>query len=1323
MSNPGNVLDPVAISLAGVHSIEASAGTGKTYTITTLYLRYLLELQMPVDRILVTTFTDAATAELRGRLRERIAAARELIEAFDDEVTATAAADSGDIDGQLFLILKRAGAWQSNSRERQIDRLEAALLSFDQAPVFTIHGFCNRVLQELVFETGTQFNLELVSSVDDLIEESVHDFIARHWCGPDPQLTRWLRLDETLHASLSRAAREAAENPSFRIVPDSTADDSDDSYRPDHTQRRSGVSRTNDIESRVPDRRCAPSGLLSLLEQPVVTQVESLLEELAELWPQAQAEIRASLFAAREAGMLHSRNLGGANQIEAGLEFVDALGRTKAIALFRIGSKTNRKTGETELDIPPAQRRLATSSLESNTKKAFAGQTPQHRIFDLSDELLAMLPQVQAIQRQLQRTLLVSVARETREHVEQRKRELGIMSFGDLLHQVDSALAGPQGELLLEQLRERYHVALVDEFQDTDPVQFRIFSRVFHEAATTICDAGESSRAFVMIGDPKQSIYRFRGADLQAYLQATRQTPASNRHSMGTNWRTDQSLVQAVQRVFETASDPFMDHDIVVPPIAAQFDDRLTEPSALIVTLVPRPDDCADESVPKNDVALNGVASRVAADIAADLARELVIPDRHGGQRPVRPSDIAVLARTGKHLRAIQAALRELGIPSVLQTDDSVYASNEAAALCHVLKAVLSPGSPTLMANALQTAVFGLTASQLVALTHDADQLAEWSERFREWNQTWHRDGIMVMWRRLLDNQNTIVRLTGQVSGERQITNLLHLGELLHRHATENHTGPDALLRWFELQVSDPRPRDDEAQLRLETDADAVQLCTIHKSKGLEWPIVYCPTLWAYRDPNWRRPSVLLSRMGANDSTLDIPEIDVGSELLDDRIALNISQEHAEERRLLYVALSRARHQCHLHWTAARDAFQTALGQIVTDGQKTSGKESDDEIETMLQRWLRRLNVDRTELRGIDFESPEAVPFDASSDRRPGVAADHWKCRPVTRRPIEAATQTSFTAMARSFDTGADVAFADRDANAPGWRVAESALPTSITELPLARMPGGVGIGTLVHDVFEAMLTSDWDNVRQDEALTEHVGQQLRERMPRVQLDERWHEPLTDAVTRCLTLPLTDSDAPLRLIETARSRLVCELPFVLSCGNWHSPGGFGSSFNSTGFTSEALAAALESSSSGDDRLDSLLREYASRIQLMTAPPVRGFLAGFIDLVVEHDGRWFLLDYKTNQLGPTAADYSTAALQDAMIEHDYLLQMLLYCVALQRHLQRRKPDFDWDRDFGGVVYLFVRGLAENAPPGSGLFFARPQAALIQRLSNILSREDN
>lgn len=1287
MSAPRRILDPLNIPLNGVHSIEASAGTGKTYTITTLYLRYVLEAQQPVDQILVTTFTEAATSELRTRLHERMTAARKLVTECPD---GQAARDIGS-DGVLVEILERSGAWQSPARTRILDRLEAALLSFDQAPVFTIHGFCNRILQELVFETGSSFSSELVSSVDDLIDEAVRDFVTRHWCDSSPDLTRWLQMDPTLLSSLTKAAKQAAENPACAIVPESTA---------------------------------TSTGQL-IPEEPVSQQVSALLQELACLWPVAGREIRDLLFAARSTNLLNKQWHGKPGQIEESLDFLNILARTQAPSLLSITPQENGAK------VKPEQRRLSQQYLVRSTKAALRDQAPRHRVFEIIDELLALAGDIHRIRTRLRRQLLADIAVATRQCVTRRKRELGIMSFSDLLHQVDRALTGPHGTALLNQLQARYHVAMVDEFQDTDPIQFRIFHRVFHEAAASPDPGEQSSRAFVMIGDPKQSIYRFRGADLQAYLEATRTTPGANRHTMGTNWRSDRSLVRAVQRVFETADNPFLDDSISIAPVDAHADDRLPESDALIVTLVPGPPPRGKNTAPNRNDALQATAAHVAADLSALLQSGQTVPDSDGRQRPLRASDIAVLARNGSHLRAIQDALNELRIPSVLQSDDSVFDSREAEALVHVLRAILNPGSPALLANALQTPVFGRSAVELTEILRDAGRLAETADRFRNWNLAWHREGLIVMWRRLLDEEETVARLAGLVSGERQITNFLHLAELLHRHAMENSTGPDELLRWLESQVSDPDRNDDESQLRLETDANAIQLCTIHKSKGLEWPIVFCPTLWWHQDPGSRTLDVLLSRLGQGSRILDTPEIDVGSDLMDDRVAMHWSQEQAEDRRLLYVALTRARHQCHVHWIAAQDAFRSALGQIITQGDTSAGTDSDDAIAVLLERWLRRLNVERVSLRRISDNDPATtlpapsddalIPAAASAPDDFHAASAQWQCRAVTRRSIDAASQTSFTSMTAAL-TGQHLQHGDGTDTSDSPPAAADDESCSDSLLPLAAMPGGTRIGTLVHDVMETLLTSDWDETRQDGRLPDRADSHLADGMLEIPLDDRWRAPLAAAIHQCLTRPLRAGTTSLRLCDIPQRQLKCEFPFVLGTGNWKTPSTASGSLSGTGFRADDLADALMSAAGTTDApFRQLLRDYAPRLREVDAPAVRGFLSGFIDLVAVADGKWYVVDYKTNWLGSTVDDYAPDALRETMVRHDYVLQLLLYCVALRHHLRRHRPSCDWDTEFGGVFYLFMRGFADGTDPDAGVFYAKPGAELIDGLSAVLSPE--
>lgn len=1246
------MFDPLQMPLSGVHSIAASAGTGKTFTITTLYLRLLLEGGCSSDQILVTTFTEAATSELRDRLRGRLNEALQLLRSISEESHPRAGSDDDfpdpkdKADPQLVKLLEQAGAWDEDSDSRIIERIEDALLSFDQAPVFTIHGFCSRVLQELVFESGTRFNVELVASLDEQIREGVDDFVAQSWAVENSLIERWLPLTSSLYGKIQEVAGTVMDNPSLGIVPDS--DDFDE-----------------------------------LLNSEFLTSADRLLDQLTKVWTEERAAIRKLIDAAMQNGVLNKTSYKTADQIEKSMAFVDSLVESRSLTDFKW--KKDKLDGD--------QKRLTQDGLEAGTKKEFRGSTPQHQAFSLLQDVADLSREFSRVQKEIESRLLARAGRFVREHVAKRRGERGIMSFGDLLHKVDEALDGRQKELLLEGLREKYRVALVDEFQDTDPVQYRIFSRVFREAAA-ISDP-EVDRAFIMIGDPKQSIYRFRGADLAAYLEAEQKTPVEHRHNMGTNWRSDRSLVNSVQAVFESVTNPFLNKRISLPEVDASYNDRFRPGPAMSVSLVPRPEYVDPESAVSAGTAFDLTVERLVEDIIVQLQSDDEILTSDGDWRRIEPSDIAVLCKTGKQLRNIQQVLADRGVASVLQTDESVFESAEAEAMLHVLRAVQNTTSLTRLFNALQTPVFGLNAEQLDSLRDDTDRLSHFVDRLLEWHTLWQRDGFIVMWRRLLGDEGTIARLAGQITGERQITNYLHLGELLHRQAATAHAGPGELLRWFEKTLSNGPDGDDEALLRLETDNAAVQLSTIHKSKGLEYSIVYCPALWSVGKLNKDKP-VVMSRTGADGEMLPVPQIDVGSDLLPVRQGQDQKESEAEERRLLYVALTRAKHQCHIYWIAAANSGNSALGQILLGD--LSEKSSDTDLDRRLREWVNRFGTERAVVRsGSELSRPRGnVRYERQQHSQQSLASGK-----VRREKILAVSQTSFTALASSTHGRIVDDVMDRDSLGVRSRFeTESSMVDSASEVPLATMPGGRLVGDVVHAVLENALKSGKVRHASRDKIFRQVTVLLEPAMERMQLEARWLKPLAETLTTCLAEALTIGDDECCLSEIESRSLATEVPFLLRLGG------------SAEFSTQKIAAAFKSST------DTLLQDYTKRVRAMSLAGLQGFLAGFVDLVFEANGKWFVADYKTNFLGPNVSDYSNERLSAAMFEHDYLLQAGLYSVAVGRLLEQRLPSFNLQTDFGGVVYLFLRGFSTDGPPEAGVWHHRPDPGFVKALSDAL-----
>lgn len=1331
------MFDPLEIRLAGVHSIDASAGTGKTWTITTLYLRYLLEGQCRIDQILVTTFTDAATAELRDRLRRRLVSAQNLIRQVESEADALELVRRNEGDGQVLQLLARAGAWREESRIQTAERLEDALLSFDQAPIFTIHGFCSRVLTELVFETGSRFGMELVSSLTDLVDDALADFVARQWAIDETPLPRWLPLNNNRQQRMLSVVRQAVEHPGVAIVPDH-------------------------------------HGFEELMQAPELKRFEDSVEELAGIWPQVRGPIREQILAACDRKWFNGKRF-RADWYGGSEEFVDALARDRSPSLLRWDSEKDR--------LEPAQARLTESFLRDALKPEFHSQFPWHPVFQIIERVTQDAEQLSDILSRLDGLLAARAATVVRSDVERRKRELGVMSFGDLLHQLDAALSGRPNEMLLSSLRERYRVALVDEFQDTDPVQFRIFRRIFLEAAQTASSsANEPPRSFVMIGDPKQSIYHFRGADLDSYLEAVSATPPEQRHQMETNWRSDRSLVQAVQAVFERSNDPFRHPLIRIPPVAAHYADRLSGGPALSITVVPRLNERADSRPPTRDEAEQAVFEQVVRDVVHQLqSRSLRLHEKSIDQspaRPLQPSDIAILCRTGAQLRLIQKRLSDAGVPGVLISDESVLTSDEATAVRAVLQAVEHPGQSALVLTALQTPVFGRAASQLFELKQDADRLAAMMDHFHRWHDLWQRDGFIVMWKQLLDDSETVARLAGSATGARTITNLLHIGELLHRRAVESHAGPDELLRWFDRARSDKTVVQDDQLLRLETDADAVQLSTIHRSKGLEYSIVYCPTLWSSRAAD-DRPAGLLSRSGEQPGEwLDLPELDTGSPLMSKRIEHEQQSQRAEEHRLLYVALTRARHQCRLYWTACSSPWNTALGRFIHEASGLPADTpdlNDEEMEQVVRRWAEALAAPRVELAGARelASQPPARRYVPAA-----ATAVELQCHLVERVHLPALIQTSFTQLSHSgsespqADTGdiedhdqtawvnADETLREAGATDSSARIdvpespalprpalkpadsppdipetgaasrsrrktsaparslldwvppskerepsstsAGSELPDSL--VPLAAMPGGAGVGDFVHRILEGVMNQRSRLRAEPGRVRDVLRREVNHGLIRTQLDSIWLDPLTDALLRTLTVPCSRREFSGRLLDLPDDRAACEVPFQLRLGR-----------RGAGFHLDDLAAVFRSSPLP------LMQDASDRIRRMSIPGAQGLLAGVIDLIFEWQGRWFILDYKTNHLGPHVADYSSDPVAAAMRDHDYVLQYSLYAVALRLFLQQRLPDFDFERQFGGVLYYFLRGFNSDEQLTTGVFFDRPAPALIDELSRVITQQ--
>jgi exodeoxyribonuclease V beta subunit len=777
----------------GTMLIEASAGTGKTYTIAGLVLRLLIERpELTIDRILVTTFTELATAELRGRIRARL---RETIQAFRS-------GESGD-------ELLRGLLDKYRDRSSAVQRLDDALVNFDEAPIYTIHGFCQRVLAERAFESGALFDRELVTNQTDLLREVAYDFWRTHfYAGESFPALLALRHGITPEMLL-KDLDELTKNPTLQILPDdprrlakimADLNAGLDALRASWRKEEKAIRRFFVENAWAKNKYKDPAKMASFLDD-----LEKLLS--GEGGP-AQFE-SVEVFAAREVG--------------------------KGV---RVG-------------FPPLTQQTFTRCEE---------------IVDLASEFCI--------------AIRVEFFASAREQLAERKLARNVFSYDDLLTQLDAALAGPGGKELAKTIREKYQAALIDEFQDTDPVQYSIFSRIYHGSDAPVA----------LIGDPKQAIYAFRGADVFTYLQAAEETLPERQFTLGKNWRSETPLVHAVNTIFGVRENPFLLPEIRFDPATSsgqadetplRFGKKIEPPFQLW-----RTDKDADPP----------------EQIASEMVR-LLNAGATIGDEPLEPSHLAVLTSTNRQAAWVQDALRARGIPSVLYSTANVFRSHEARELRDVLAAVMQPGYEKFVRAALCTDALGRTGNDLDALTRDETTWETELLRFQKFHQLWRAEGFIQMLRHLSAEYGVRRRLLSYPDGERRLTNFLHLAELLHRACVEHQLGMSGLLKWLGQRMEEESFAERvEHELRLESDEKAVRIITVHKSKGLEFDVVFCPFA------GWSRRELSRTFHDSNRRlTLDLSDPKSHEEERE-------TESRAELLRQFYVALTRARHRCAIAW-------------------------------------------------------------------------------------------------------------------------------------------------------------------------------------------------------------------------------------------------------------------------------------------------------------------------------------------------------------------------------------------------------------------------
>ncbi|MEX1301772.1 MAG: exodeoxyribonuclease V subunit beta [Desulfotignum sp.] len=1191
-------LNPFDLDLGQTTLIEASAGTGKTYTITTLVVR-LIAVGYAIDSILVVTFTEAAAAELKLRIRKRLSRV----------LGGMSSGDGDPADDSADELISFMAALPDPDQVRR--RVRLALTDFDRAAIMTIHGFCLQTLTARAFETGTSFDMALRADASGFYRQVCMDYFMTRINDLDPLMLRCLAQNKVTPETLGRDMKPAVSRPGVTLLPtDPGFVDVCDAYR----------NATAEIQGWLENEMQA---IIDVIQSDPGLDKRSYSSRNVPLW------------------------------LEAARQTIEVQGKNTLFVMTEKGDSLYRFTY---------------ACLEHKTKSS--ARCPVHPFFDACQRLYEL--------HQVMEANVMAVRHAFPPFYDQAlaalKQQQGQCFFDDLVHDLDLALTeGPGRKPLIRAVQDQYRACLIDEFQDTDPAQYRIFATLF---ARTRSRFG-GFRPFFMIGDPKQAIYRFRGGDIFAYLTASRH--CDQQFTLEKNYRSSPLLVSAVNDLFLADPYPFVFKDIGfnrvgtpdTPGYGLVDDTGFRTP--LQFDFLPR--DRVD--LDKNGYIAKETARRIIPEIVAkgilsDMSARYRLMDKNGNPAPIDFKDMAVLVRTNREAREIQAALSNAAIPCYLSKTGSVFDSSQAVELNDILWAVFRPDHVGFVKAALASSVFGFDPDELAGMSQAA--VWQWQDRFRNWKTLWESRGFIAMIQDLLHSKEGLLH-PESVLDDRGLTNFYHLVELISQAALSRHLSLFYLLKWYQAQLfADSR---DEAadELRLESDRNAVAIVTIHKSKGLEYPMVYLPFLWSSPRPLAGEPllfhdpdkgfALFLDLRGRGYQGADRQEMEraVVQQDLEDR---------AEQRRLLYVAVTRASAMCRIFWAGVSGVRDSGLGSLI----HPDGCDTDEDM-------LKDLNAlaDNSQSIQVRVLDPEQVVLSLADHEPPSATLSH---KTVTRQIRPAFQVTSFSALVKG-QPGETVNEERSGGSRDEWTLYEvgtdgtgGGLPDDAARtravIPLQAFPKGAGAGDFFHAVLENM-DFQWNSKEVTACVTTYLHRFGFSR-------DSFAAPVVSAIQDVVAAPLTAGENTFCLKEIALSHRMTETEFF-----------FDGTRNNGFHPADLFAETVR------------WEAYAKGLRDRDPNRLSGFLKGFIDLVVRHQKRFYLIDYKSNFLGDTYEDYGPAAVTRAMETHHYVLQYHIYTRALHRYLSWRIKGYEPKTDFGGVLYLFIRGMHPDRP-GTGVFFDRP-----------------
>ena len=1114
-------------------------------------------------------------------------------------------------------------AFLSELLEKTDDRVGAvkvinqAILNFDDSLISTIHGFCQKVLREEALLAGSSFDAE-ISREDTQLDEATEDFWREYVAENSDSETGRYKL-ETLY-SFKKRNTDSAHPETLKSV---LLDLFKKPYAEIEGEKMDGID--NYIED-----------------------VLSLREKMKESWDEYRTFIEKA-FLDCDLAYYTSKNVAS---------------RTNKIEDF-----LNSNLSGNEVIDQLKYFRWSYINDDSNLTKNGMKKPGHCEFFDLVDEYTELISDVDKVKT----TILLDAYESIKIRSLKLKSESETYSYDDLLIKLrDVMTQGANAENLARKLRKRYSVALVDEFQDTDPIQYEIFDKIY--------PASSVDTSLLMIGDPKQAIYTFRGADVYAYLKAKNELQGKV-YTLQENYRSSEGVIKGVNALFGYSEYPFLDEQIDYQPsgvgmshMKEQFLEHEKSLPGIHFSL------CEPFQSNKDELR-NYAVSQTIWEICEMLENgDIQIFDEQTEEmRSVKPGDIAILVSKNRDAENVKRKLKKVGLSAVTYSREKVLESFEADRIRLLMESVLDPENSFKAGNLLVSGFLGFDGDYLYREGKDDDFLTQLFEILNKLNEIWYKKGFHAMMRHLLFEYESLHYFSDQPDSERVLTNLFHLSDLCSKAEQEEGLSMGELYHWFIDEMKRAEDDDEKTQL-LESDQKLIKILTVHTSKGLEFPIVFCPFLWegARRDKGDE-----FNEYHDEENRLKI-NVDFRKDANQEVVKKSILESVSEEVRKTYVAITRAKYQCRIVWGSHTDSHLSGMGGILFGkeflteqfdnklGEKEKEISTTKFIDTIAE--VQSLHQDHISLNKISKYEQRTDPI-----KLPDETETIPEFQPY-QGPLEIHPGRRMDSFSSLNSHGGDASLPDYDQTLDNYVSFLESGQAQKRERNIFTFPKGATAGTAIHKLFEH---EDFEFAMADQTNLIPIAEEV--------LEHYNFEPEWSGVLQKMMRDVTGSViGDLNLSEVELKDEIREMEFH---------------FPSKDLDLDVILAIIRNETSVEIQ-ESLIQNY---------------LTGFIDLTVRQNGKYYILDYKSNYLSDQTDDYRSDSLKQEIESANYDVQYHIYTVALRKYLRTRIPDFDYDRDFGGVAYLFVRGMRSGSE--NGVWSVKPKREIIDRLESYLTSDKN